>query len=392
MIRKPNQQMQPNTEKPYSSGAHLVPEPSASTFARVGLLMYTFLIVYASWYPFSGWRGIGMPFWAFLSAPLPYYWTRFDVVTNIIAYMPFGLLVVFALYPLVRGIPAAIIAVFAGAALSFTMEAVQTFLPSRIASNLDFFTNELGALLGAIAGMMLSRAFLEQSRLLQLRKQWFFHDAGRGLIVIGLWPLAQIYPQGYLFGHGQLVPLLSEWLSQWLETPIDLGVFLRQDIELSVQQYWLAETIITACGLTGALLTAACMLRKHSPRATLLGALLLLALAVKALASALYFEPDNAFVWLTPGAEGGLLVGAMMLSGLAFAPQVVQRRLAVVSLMLSLIALNFVPANPYFVATMQTWIQGKFLNFNGAAQFLALTWPFFALRFLLHPMHRSKVK
>ena len=78
--------------------------------------------------------------------------------------------------------------------------------------------------------------------------------------------------------------------------------------------------------------------------------------------------------------------------GLAFAPQVVQRRLAAVSLMLSLIALNFAPANPYFVATMQAWIQGKFLNFNGAAQFLALTWPLFALRFLLHPMHRPKVK
>jgi len=392
MRRKPNRQMPSDTDKPYSTGADPITGPSASTFARVGLLIYTLLIVYASWYPFSGWRSIGMPFWAFLSAPLPYYWTGFDVVTNIIAYMPFGLLVVFALYPLVRGIPAAIIAIFAGAALSFTMEAVQTFLPTRVSSNLDFITNGLGSVLGAIAGVMLSRAFLEQSRLLQLRKQWFFHDAGRGLIVIGLWPLAQIYPQGYLFGHGQLVPLLSEWLSHWLEIPIDLGALLRQDMELSAQQYWLAETIITACGLTGAVLTASCMLRKHSPRAILLGALLLAALAVKALASALYFEPDNAFVWLTPGAEGGLLVGVLMLSGLAFAPQVVQRRLAAVSLMLSFIALNFAPANPYFVDTMQTWTQGKFLNFNGAARFLALAWPFFALRFLLHPMHRPKGK
>ena len=391
-MRTSNRQMQPDTNKQHSTGAAPLLSPSASTFARVGLLMYTFLIAYASWYPFSGWRGIGMPFWAFLFAPLPYYWTGFDVVTNIIAYMPFGLLVVFALYPLVHGIPAALIATCAGIALSFTMEAVQTFLPSRIASNLDLFTNTLGTLLGAIAGMMLSRAFFEQSRLLQLRKQWFSHNAGRGLIVIGLWPLAQIYPLGYLFGHGQLVPIFSEWLSQWMETPIDLGALLRHGIELSAQQYWLAETVITACGLTGALLTASCLLRKHAPRARLIGVLLLAALAVKALASALYFEPDNAFVWLTPGAEGGLLVGAMMLSGLAFAPQVVQRRLAAVSLMLCFIAINFVPANPYFVATMQTWMQGKFLNFNGAAQFLALTWPFFALHFLLHPMHRLKAK
>jgi hypothetical protein len=53
---------------------------------------------------------------------------------------------------------------------------------------------------------------------------------------------------------------------------------------------------------------------------------------------------------------------------------------------------NLVPANPYFIATLQAWIQGKFLNFNGAARFLSLTWPFFALWFLLHPMHRVKRK
>jgi hypothetical protein len=41
---------------------------------------------------------------------------------------------------------------------------------------------------------------------------------------------------------------------------------------------------------------------------------------------------------------------------------------------------------------MQAWIQGKFLNFNGAAQFLSLVWPFFALYFLWHPMHRQNRK
>ena len=365
---------------------------SGSTFARVGLLMYAFLIVYASWYPLSNWRGLGLPFWAFLFAPLPYYWTGFDVVTNIIGYMPFGLLVVFALYPYVRGVSDAIIDTCAGGALSFTMEAVQTYLPSRVASNLDFLTNELGALLGAIAGVMLTRAFLEQSRLLQLRKRWFVPEAGRGLIVAGLWPLAQIYPQGSLFGLGQVLPIFSEWLTQWLERPVDLGVLLRHGLELSAQEYWLAETIITACGLTGALLSVSCMLRKQSPRAALLIGLLLIALGVKSLTSALYFAPDNAFVWLTPGAKGGLLIGGMMLSGLAFAPQVAQRRLAVASLLLCFATVNFVPANPYFISTMQAWSQGKFLNFNGAAQFLSQAWPLFALRFLLHPMHRLNRK
>jgi hypothetical protein len=106
---------------------------------------------------------------------------------------------------------------------------------------------------------------------------------------------------------------------------------------------------------------------------------------VKALASALLFSPENAFVWVTPGAQGGFLIGAIMLAGLAYAPHVAQRRLAVTTLLLGLVIINTTPANPYFVATLQTWVQGKFLNFNGAAQFLSLMWPFFAVWFLWLP-------
>ena len=363
-----------------------------STFARAALVMYGFLIVYASLYPFSDWRDMGLPFWGFVRAPLPHYWTVFDVATNVVGYLPFGLLVVFALYPHVRGIGAAILAVLAGILLSGTMEALQTFLPNRVSSNLDLLTNVAGTCLGAIAGLLLSRTFLEQSRLLQLRQQWFIHDAGRGLIVIGLWPLAQVYPQGYLFGHGQIMPLLSDWASRLLDTPIDLELLFRHDLLLSVQEYWLAETIITACGMTGALLALSCLLRRQAPRMTLMLLLVIAAFTMKALASALVFDPENALAWLTPGAKGGVLIATLMLAGLVYAPPVAQRRLAAISLLLSFIMVNLVPANPYFIATLQAWIQGKFLNFNGAARFLSLAWPFFALWFLLHPMHRVKRK
>ena len=376
-----------NTDSPQAAPPH---PPHVSTFARVGLAMYGFLIVYASLYPFSGWHNIGLPFWGFLQQPLPHYWTGFDVVTNVVGYLPFGMLMVFALHPCLRGMAAALLAVACGALLSGTMEAIQTFLPNRVSSNLDLITNVAGTCLGALAGMLLSRTFLEQSRLLELRQRWFYEDAGRGLIVVGLWPLAQIYPQSYLFGHGQFMPILSDWLSQLLDTPVDLVTLLRRDMEFSVQEYWLSETIITACGLAGALLTASCLLRKQAPRPVLLLILLAAALALKALANGLFFAPENAFSWLTPGAKGGLLVGAMMTSGLIFAPHGVQRRLAVVSLLASFLAVNLVPANPYFVATLQAWIQGKFLNFNGAAHFLSLFWQFFALWFLWHPAHRLK--
>lgn len=361
-----------------------------SASARVGLLMYLLLIVYASWYPFSDWQDIGIRPLAFLAMPLPHYWTWFDVLTNVVGYAPFGMLAVFALYPLVRGVPAWLLASACGVLLSGLIEAAQTFLPSRIPSNLDLLANGAGAAVGATAGVLLARAFLEESRLLHLRRDWFSGAAGRGLIVVALWPLAQIYPQGYLFGLGQLTPILSEWLSAWLGTPIDIGALFRHSRELTVEQYWLSEALISASGMTGALLTLLCVTSHRAPKTVLVILLFGAGLTVKSLASALHFSPDNAFAWLTPGAEGGLLCGIVMISGLIFAPPRAQRRVAALTLMISLAVVNVAPANPYFMSTLQDWIQGRFLNFNGAAQFLSLLWPFLTLWFLLHPVHRRR--
>jgi len=185
-----------------------------------------------------------------------------------------------------------------------------------------------------------------------------------------------------------VLPILSDWLSSWLDTSIDLVALLRPGAAMSVEQYWLSETIITACGMTGAVLAMLCLIQRGAPRLALVLGMLGAALLVKSLSSSLLFTPDNAFVWITPGAQGGFLIGLIMLSGLAFAPRVAQRRLAVVTLVLSLLIVNTIPVNPYFSATLQGWVQGKFLNFNGAAQFLSLLWPFFALWFLLLPSHK----
>ena len=363
-----------------------------SPVARAALLAYLLLIVYASWYPFSGWRNTGLSPFAYLYMGMPRYYSGFDVLVNVVGYVPFGTLLVLALHPQVKGVWGLLLAALIGACVSGTMEAVQTFLPSRVPSNLDFFTNSVGALIGAGIGALGVRTWLDQSRLYQLRTAWFGPQAGPGLVLLALWPLAQIYPQGYLFGHGQVLPILSDWLSGWLDTSVDLVAMLRPAASMTVEQYWLSETIITACGMTGAVLVLLCVLRSGAPRALLVLGMLAAALVMKTLASSLLFTPDNALVWITPGAQGGFLIGLIMLAGLAFAPQLAQRRLAMATLLLSLLVVNTIPVNPYFVSTLQGWVQGKFLNFNGAAQFLSLLWPFFALWYLLLPSHKHATR
>jgi VanZ family protein len=374
------------------TGSQLSPQRRSSAFARVSLLIYLLLIVYASWYPFSGWRDIGLAPWAFLSAPLPHYWTVFDVWTNVAGYLPLGLLTVLVLPRKIPAVAVVLLATLAGLLLSGTMEAVQTYLPTRVSSNLDLLTNSCGALLGAVLGAVFRHRFGPESKLLQLREHWFNHEASHGMVMIALWPLAQLAPLSHLFGFGQITTMLSNWLTDWFEQPTDLAAWMTGDAQLTAGQYWMTEAAITACGLTGAGLTLLILLRKSAPKVSLTALLILTTLLVKTFASALQFTPANALVWLTPGAAAGLLAGVFILIALGFAAQRLQRWMAGLAVTISLLIVNVVPDNPYFTETLQTWSLGKFLNFNGAAQFLALLWPFFTLWFLFHPMHRVKRK
>lgn len=359
----------------------------ASASVRAALVFYSLLVVYASCYPFSGWHDNGLLPWSYLTESMPRYWTAFDVTVNIIGYVPLGLLTVLALYPRLRSLPAVAVASAAGILLALALESVQSFLPSRVPSNLDLITNAVGTLIGAVLGELLRRPILEQSQLRALRRLWFSEQASRGLIVIVLWPLAQIFPQPYLFGHGQVLGAFSGWLSDLIESPVDVGQWLWTQAGAGIEHYLPAEVIITACCMTGAVLTLLCQTRRTAPKAMLAIVLMVAAITVKTLAHAILFDPDDAFGWFTPGAASGLIMGLVMLGGLSFAPATAQRRAAIFSLGVSLFLINIAPANPYFLSTLQEWVQGKFLNFNGAAHFLSVTWPLFALWFLTHKTH-----
>jgi len=361
----------------------------ASATVRIALVFYLLLVVYASCYPFSGWRDNGLLPWSWLLEPMPRYWTLFDLGVNVLGYVPLGMLGVLALYPRLRGYKAVLLTAGAGALLATSLECLQTYLPSRVPSNLDLITNASGVAFGALAGQVCSAAVLEYGWLRSLRSHWFSHQASRGLIVAALWPLAQIYPQPFLFGHGQWLPTVSNWLSLGLDVPVDLGELIWRDTGIGLEQFLLAEVIITALGMTGAVLTLLCQAKPHAPRILLASGLLAAAIGAKSLAHAVLFTPADAFAWMTPSALSGLVVGGVMLGGLSFAPPIAQRRAAILALAASLMLLNILPSNPYFMATLQEWVQGKFLNFNGAARFLSLSWPLFALWFLTHRVHRE---
>ena len=68
------------------------PEAGSTVLPRYLALAYLALIVYASLHPFSGWRDPGLSPIYFLTAGWPRYWTAFDLLTNVLAYLPLGFL------------------------------------------------------------------------------------------------------------------------------------------------------------------------------------------------------------------------------------------------------------------------------------------------------------
>jgi VanZ family protein len=369
-----------------------------SALARQALLVYAALIVYGSWYPFSGWRSLGIAPFAYLFDPMPQYLTAFDVITNVLGYMPFGALVVLAVYPRWRGTLAVALAFMLGALLSGTMEAVQTYLPTRVASNLDLAANTLGALLGAAIMSPLTGALLDRGLLRRLRLLWFERGHAALVCLAVAWPFATMYPAPLLFGLGnwpralwlRVDPATQDALLAWTPSAWHVGAWSGAVAAWFPDDTW--EALITTLNLFAALALASVPARRHAPRVRLVFAFVVATLCVKVGATFLQSQSGLAFDWATPGALLGLLCGTV--AALAALPlrRRVRATLAGVALVVSLVFVNLLPVNPYFDAVLADWRQGRYLHFNGLARWLAWMWPYAALVWLAFALERAWLK
>jgi VanZ family protein len=366
-----------------------------SALSRQALAVYTVLILYGSLYPFSGWRSLGIGPFAYLTDPLPQYLTAFDVITNVLGYVPFGALAVLALYPRWRGALAAGIAFLGGALLSGTMEAVQTYLPTRVASNLDLTANALGALLGAAlfapaASMLLDRGLLRRTRFL-----WFERDAAYMIGLSALWPFATMYPAPYLFAVGDLPrvmwqhldPSMQDALIAWAPLAWNVANWPSRIGNLFSGDAW--DALITSLNLFAALVLGTLPMRERAPRMRLLLGLVLATLCAKAGATFLQSRSGLAFDWVTPGALGGIACGSMAGLLSLHLSRVWRASLAGCALVVALLLVNLLPANPYFDIVLADWRQGRYIHFNGLSQWLAWVWPYAALGWLASAAERA---
>jgi VanZ family protein len=356
---------------------------------------YVALIVYASLYPFTGWRDQGLPAWEFLRSPLPpKYWTGFDVGINVAGYVPFGFLL--ALSFLRRGsragaptsnVAAVAVSVLFAGLLSFCMEMLQSYLPSRVASNLDLGLNILGAAAGAILAAVLELAGAID-RWSNFRGRWFVRDARGALVLLALWPFALLFPPAVPLGLGQVFERLESALADWLlDTPF-LDWLPVRDVELQPLVPGV-ELICVALGALVPCLLGYSIVRTVPRRSMFAISAIAIGIAATALSAALSWGPTHAWAWLSLPVQLGLVAGLVLALLLLPVPPRGCAALVLLALVVHLSLLNQAPASEYFTQTLKTWEQGRFIRFNGLAQWLGWLWPYVTLAYVLVRVSRS---
>ena len=344
-------------------------------------LMAVCLIIYASLYPFTEWRDQGISPFRFLSAPLPQYWTGFDVAANVVGYAPLGFLLALSALRS-RRLPLAVTGAVLGAALlSLAMETLQSYLPSRVPSNVDLALNTAGAWLGACCAWALEEAGVvdQWSR---VRARWFATEARGALVLLALWPVALLFPAAVPLGLGQVFERLEAALADALANSPFLEWMPLRDLELQ-PLVPLAEVVCVALGVLVPCLLAYGVVRTLWRRLAFSVAIFLAGIAASALSAALSYGPEHAWAWLELPVQVGLVLGAFLAVILLALPRRGAAALALLGLAIALGLLNQAPVNPYFAQTLQTWEQGRFIRFHGVVQWLGWLWPYAAMVYVV---------
>jgi VanZ family protein len=346
-------------------------------------LLYALLIAYASLYPFEGWRNQGLQPWVFVAAPLPRYWTWFDVVSNALGYLPLGILLALGLlgaFPRRTWLPL-VSAVVLGAALSFVLEGLQGFLPTRRPSNIDFVLNSLGTAAGAVTGWGMHRLGLLDA-LERARTAWLLPHAGPGLVLLAIWPLSLLFPTPVPFGLGHVLDRLQDTLAELLDDTAFAGFVVPSDPVFEplggrLEFIGVTTSVFAVCMLAFA------VTRRGWHRLLVALMVLSVGIGVSALSSAITWGPTHALAWLTPATERGLWWAGGLALLLAWLPGRLAATLGLMAFAAALIVVNQAPEDPYYADALKIWEQGRFIQFHGLTRWIGWLWPFAAVAVML---------
>ncbi len=320
----------------------------------------------------------------FLTLPWPRWWTGFDLVSNLLGYMPLGALAFVAMVRSGwRARHAWLMACVYAALLSLVMETLQNFLPQRVSSNVDLGLNLGGAALGAAVGLVAhARGGIERWQ--TVRDRWFARRSASGIALLVLWPIGLLFPLPLPLGVGQVISRVRDaalealqgssaeaWAQQWLWVdPAPRGLAPAGDF------------LAIAMGLLGPCLVAFSVSLPGWRRVVLTFGALLLGVASTTLSTALNFAPQHASAWATPEATVALGMGTLLALAMTWLPRRAAAAIGLVVLTVLVVLVTQAPPDPYYAFSLQAWEQGRFIRFHGLAQWVGWLWPYAAMAHL----------
>ena len=129
------------------------------------------------------------------------------------------------------------------------------------------------------------------------------------------------------------------------------------------------------------------VLPTRAPRAAVTAALLFAAVSVKTVATATMIGPGKSVGWLTAGAQGGLLTGAVILALLSAAQRVTRLRLAMAALALNSLLTTAFPFDTYYASALASWETSSWRNIDGLLRTASSLWPYAAIAWCAQRLH-----
>ena len=341
--------------------------PGASRFAITLLMAYALLIVYGTLFPLDDWQSPAInPFTLMLQHELRNT-SRSDILTNILVYMPLGVLLIRVFPRRYCPVCKLLVATLACAMLSLSLEYLQAHLPGRVPSIIDLMLNTIGGFTGALLALMLWQDTFISGRLRRLRSIYIQPGplANLGLAVLGLWALSQLSP---------LVPSLDMGTLRHGLEPLFLTFKQPLSLEwIRVAEYAMA---ITALGI----LSGTLQRNPHQSRLPfIIFAVMVLLLKVPVISRQLSLE-----------ALVGLFTGLAFVLLFAYASQRTQLKIAALALLGTVVCAGmYVPASaislPPSAYTVFNWVPFRSHLDNeiiGIIDILGGLWPFIALSYI----------
>jgi VanZ family protein len=329
---------------------------------------YALFIVYGSLTPFTGWQEQGLEFSAVLLSPLGQTYSWFDAVTNLLAYLPFGLLMGLTLRARVNAVWTVVLTTLAGLILSALMEYMQMYLPNRISSNVDLLMNGIGTFFGTLLAVsIMPRAWFFY--LMHSRFKIFQRGQGVdfGLALVALWMFAQINPSMPILGN----VFITEIARQPFVQPTAAAFSWLESVTVALNLLMLGILLLT-------------LLR--SRRYAVAGLLLVLFVIAltKFLAAAVLLKSWALLLWLNGEAIFGIFAGVMMMALIGWVARPFLMRLGAVVAVLYLVLAHGVldSGSPSAAMRLYQWHYGHLLNYNGLSQTVMLVFPLLLLGYL----------